>query len=424
MSEETALAVRDVAVKPVISLEGAAQVRNQIVGLMHQVLRENVDYGKIPGAGDKPALFKSGAEALCSYFGLAPKFVFTERIEQWDKPFFRYLVEAQLWRGEKFLGSAHGEINSYESKYRWRWVTLDKLPVDSNPNDYEKRGGKISEFKFAVEGKATQGQYGKPMSYWQQFQDAIDAGAAHLIKKSTRAGKEMEAWEIDSTLYRVPNIDIFDQVNTMVKMAEKRAFVAVTLYVTGASMLFTQDIEEMVYDEAMGQVIEGVIVEPQAEKPKKSMQVAQPVTKPSAIASATQATTPAVTPDTPLDWPSLNIGQAKNAVLEAFKAQGITSAADQTKWLADHKIQPLRWMTEEDCKLAWGLLMGKFKPVVQAQAPEEEAGEVETLEAFVAALKSVGLTLEAGLAILGLQESDELFDFKAALNAIIDAKGG
>ena len=44
---------------------------------------------------------------------------------------------------------------------------------------------------------------------------------------------------------RVANPDIFDQVNTIQKMAHKRALVAAVLIATNASEFFTQDVENM-----------------------------------------------------------------------------------------------------------------------------------------------------------------------------------
>ena len=54
------------------------------------------------------------------------------------------------------------------------------------------------------------------------------------------------AWEIDvdTTLYRIPNPDAADVVNTIQKMAQKRALVAATLIATSASEFFTQDVED------------------------------------------------------------------------------------------------------------------------------------------------------------------------------------
>jgi hypothetical protein len=65
------------------------------------------------------------------------------------------------------------------------------------------------------------------------------------VEKPTRRGKSV-AWEIDvdTALYRIPNPDVADVVNTIQKMAQKRALVAATLIATSASEFFTQDVED------------------------------------------------------------------------------------------------------------------------------------------------------------------------------------
>jgi hypothetical protein len=55
----------------------------------------------------------------------------------------------------------------------------------------------------------------------------------------------MDVWELDETWYRVPNEDMADVVNTLQKMAYKRALVAATLLAINASEFFTQDVEDM-----------------------------------------------------------------------------------------------------------------------------------------------------------------------------------
>jgi hypothetical protein len=50
--------------------------------------------------------------------------------------------------------------------------------------------------------------------------------------------------EIDTTQYQVTNPDVFDQVNTILKMAKKRALVDAALSAGRLSDLFTQDLED------------------------------------------------------------------------------------------------------------------------------------------------------------------------------------
>ena len=99
-----------------------------------KVLVIGVDYGTIPGAGDKPALFKAGAEKMTSFFGLAPVFEDVTVVEDWTgagyggETFFFYRQRCKLYRGVRLIGSAEGSCNSFESKYRYRWVTEQDVP--------------------------------------------------------------------------------------------------------------------------------------------------------------------------------------------------------------------------------------------------------------------------------------------------------
>ena len=103
----------------------------------------------------------------------------------------------------------------------------------------------LCEFDFAIERAETTGTYGKPAEHWQRFRDAIRTGTARSVEKLTRRGNSV-AWEIDvdTALYRIPNPDVADVVNTIQKMAQKRALVAATLIATSASEFFTQDVED------------------------------------------------------------------------------------------------------------------------------------------------------------------------------------
>ncbi len=234
---------------PVMQIAQAIARYNALLDFTKQIMKEGKDYGAVPGT-DKPTLLKPGAEKLCSFFGLTPKFEIIEKREEWvaEEPFFYYFYRCRLYRGEHLIAEADGSCNTRESKYRYRWVTEDALPSQVGADGLHmlpKRGGRISEPKFAIERAETGGKYGKPMAHWQAFRDAIENGSASLVKKPKKDGGFMDAWEIDSTLYRVPNPDICDQVNTCQKMAQKRSLIAVTLIGCNASEYFTQDLEDM-----------------------------------------------------------------------------------------------------------------------------------------------------------------------------------
>lgn len=242
--------------------------------LVKSNLREGVDYGIVPGT-DKPTLLKPGGEKLCTFFGLRPTFEIVEKVEDWTgkdhggEPFFYYLYRCRLIRRGETIAEGDGSCNSMESKYRYRWVQEADVPEHLDAARLKKRGGRISEFQFAIDKAETAGQYGKPAAYWQAFRDAIENHTAAEIVKTTRSGKTLPAFEIDATIYRVPNDDIASQVNTIQKMAQKRAFIGATLLGVNGSEFFTQDLED---------IVEGVIVEAEVkveDKPKAAPQSAK-----------------------------------------------------------------------------------------------------------------------------------------------------
>lgn len=231
---------------------------------IENVLRDGVDFGTTPGTGEKPSLKKPGAEKMASFFGLTPVFEDVEKVEDWTgeqhggESFFYYRQKCKLYRGERLIATADGSCNSWEKKYRYRWVSEYEIPAGFDRSTLRTQGGKTSEFVFAIDKAETGGKYGKPAEYWKRWNDAIANGTATAIKRKTSKGTMMDAWEMDSTVYAVPNKDVAEQVNTILKMAQKRALVAVVLIATNASDYFTQDIDDFV----SGDIVEATVVHP------------------------------------------------------------------------------------------------------------------------------------------------------------------
>lgn len=237
---------------PLLTVQQAVDRKRDINKFIEGVMREGEDFGAIPGGGAKKVLMKSGAEKLCSIFGLTPRYVPEVITEDWTgqdhsgEPLFYYRYTCQLWRGEKLMGEQVGSCNSWEAKYRYRWVSeqVALAHPTMSLDQMAKRGGRQFEPKFAIDKAETTGKYGKPAEYWQQFQDAIENGTASKAERTMGGGKKFSGYEIDVTQYRIPNPDIADTVNTIQKMAQKRALVAAVLVVTNCSDAFTQDLEE------------------------------------------------------------------------------------------------------------------------------------------------------------------------------------
>jgi hypothetical protein len=236
---------------PIFTTDSALQRYQQFKDFVRGVLKEGVDFGKVPGS-EKDTLLKPGAEKLCTFFGLTPRYIPEKIIEDWSgqehgQPLFYYRYKCQLFRGDFQMGEGIGSCSSWEAKYRYRWVdeaTVSRLGLDKKTLPI--RGGMVSEFEFAINKAETAGQYGKPAEYWNNWKRAIEDGSARRIQKAKKDGSTSPAYEMNATFYRVPNADFADIINTVQKIAQKRSYVAATLSATNASDYFTQDIEDYI----------------------------------------------------------------------------------------------------------------------------------------------------------------------------------
>ncbi|MES2359959.1 MAG: hypothetical protein V4529_16590 [Gemmatimonadota bacterium] len=172
----------------------------ELQSFVRSVMVKGDDYGRIPGT-QKDTLYKAGAEKLAELYGFAFAFEIVKRVEDWDKPLFYYEAKCTLTsrRDGRFICDGMGSCNSREDKYAWRWLGEKYLPP------------------------------------------GIDK--AGLKKK--RSGKGNNTW----WSFRLPNEDIFSVINTLQKMACKRALVMAVIGATRSSALFTQDLEDMPREE-------------------------------------------------------------------------------------------------------------------------------------------------------------------------------
>ena len=160
----------------------------QMQNVVQKTLKKGHDFGEVPGTS-KPTLLKPGGEKICMLFGLNPEYEFLKTTEDYDKEFFSYNIRCTLFRNGQPVAQGVGSCNSKEKKYRY--INVDKIP--------ENYVGQSEEFTD---------KYGR-------------------VK------------------YKINNPDICSLVNTILKMAKKRAFIDAVLQVASLSEVFTQDIEDM-----------------------------------------------------------------------------------------------------------------------------------------------------------------------------------
>ena len=190
--------------------------------IVKELLVDKLDYGVIPGCGDKPTLLKPGAEKLAKLHQLADTYELLKEIEDLDKPMFYYYYRCTLTHipSGKIISQGIGSCNSKESKYGARWVGAKELPEGTKKEDFKMkfRNGKFGPYP----------------------------------------------------VYMVANDDIFSQVNTLQKMAKKRSFLDATLSACRLSAIFTQDIEDIGVPDVIDEV---------PEEPKKDAPTVESVTK-------------------------------------------------------------------------------------------------------------------------------------------------
>lgn len=166
--------------------------------IMRAVMKPDVHYGKIPGAGDKPTLFKAGAEVLCMVFRIADSYQ-VEDLSTSDSIRYRVNCIGTHQTTAIVMGAGLGEASSNEEKYKWRKAVSHE--------EWEETPANMRRVKHAR---------GKGGTTYKQEQVRTEPA---------------------------------DLANTILKMANKRAKMAMVLNVTAASDCFSQDLEDM--DEAL-----------------------------------------------------------------------------------------------------------------------------------------------------------------------------
>jgi len=88
----------------------------QFQQLVHSQLKQNQDYGVIPGT-PKPTLLKPGAEKILMLMGLRSEFEIADSTRDFEKGFFQYQVRCKLYRGDVLITEGLGAANTKERKY-------------------------------------------------------------------------------------------------------------------------------------------------------------------------------------------------------------------------------------------------------------------------------------------------------------------
>lgn len=266
-----------------------------------RTLRENVfvkdsDYGVIPGTGDKPVLLLPGMEKLLRALNLRAEYVEREKTLNFETGLFYFEYECRLvdYANEVCVSTAIGSANSYESKWRWR---EQKRVCPSCGKDA------INKSKFPPKNRPNE----KPG--WYCFGKVGGCGAEFGADDPAITGQQIG---------RVQNPDIADQLNTICKIAQKRALASAIKGAANVSEFFTVDLEDLpTYTAPVVKVAADVVEGEFTEQPQQAQgsttqpPQAQPPTKPANGAS----------PDVSKEFQSKDV---VNPFISHWREQGLT----------------------------------------------------------------------------------------------------
>jgi hypothetical protein len=193
-----------------LQVRQVVEQRALIKSVMSEIMVENTHYGVIPGT-DKPTLYLAGAETLCTVFRFAPDFEIDERVLPNGHIQVRATCTLTHIPTGQILARLSGSCSTMEGKYRFR----DDEAIST--------GERI------------------PKEYWNLKNSGKEKEAFELIGgKGFKPLKTDEGYFIArKTGLKVENPTPEDLHNTVLKMAEKRAFVGAVRLATGASDIFT-----------------------------------------------------------------------------------------------------------------------------------------------------------------------------------------
>lgn len=226
-------------------------------------LTPGVHFLKIPGT-DKDTLVKPGAEEVLAHFYCRPSYdLLPQSVIDWQVGFcaFFYKCQAIHIGTGTVMGEGEGSCNSAEEKYALRY----DRPLCDCGHELMKSKDKPEWFCWRKKG-------GCGKTYPLEF--VKDTGGK---REATR-----NEWAT--------------QVNTIQKMAEKRALVACALTLGGVSSLFTQDMEDTRNDAIEGEYRE-LEDEPPARRPAPPRARPNPTAADVPMSEAAAAPTPTPTPE-------------------------------------------------------------------------------------------------------------------------------
>ena len=316
---------------------------------MNEVLKKGVHYGVIPGTGSKakPTLLKPGADVICALFHMAPAYEY--QITDLGSGHREYLAHCSMADvSGRVLGQGVGLASTMETKYRYR------------------------------KGGITCPRCGQPTI----FKSTQDKGGGWFCwSKKGGCGTQFEADDQEiigqQTDERIEHDNPADYYNTCLKMAAKRAQVSAVLTITGASALFTQDMEDRDF--------KGDVIDAEFESEPEDMAPPPPTLDELMAELAKKAGLSS-------DEEKADLAAFIDESAKASKKEPLYTAASGIKFFERFQTAFAKWLKNKSAPAA---------PEPPAESPAQEAGPEsaqdepditpETLKAIEAELRRLGV---------------------------------
>lgn len=247
--------------------------KERMLALQAGLLRENIDWGTIPGT-PKPSLLQPGAESLALFHRLVPehlqRLIITPGKEGWPEEVAVH-TETRLHHGSlegPVVGTAVASCSSYEDRYLYK-STERICPTCGKPSIIKGK----AEYAPRTHGRSGDILPGYEQGGWSCWKKKDGCGANFPDADSRIAGQPVGKAFVDNPR---------GLINTITQISAKRGFVGAIRHTLNITDLFTQDIEEM-----MGSG------EAPSDAPAPAQPTQAPASKPAAAKSQPKPAAPA-----------------------------------------------------------------------------------------------------------------------------------
>jgi hypothetical protein len=223
---EVALIPRQEPIVQSLTVSQLVQQRDLVLSAMSNLMKENQHYGKIPGCGEKPTLLQPGAQTLAHLFRLRSEY--DVQLVELPADHREYRIKCRLFHMGTGMPVSEGVglCSTMESKFRYR----------SAEASFKDTGQPLPKTYWDLKNK-------QPEAAKRQLEEAYGKGAG---PRKINGNWNVVIYEQSDEKIEHPNIA--DTLNTVLKMAKKRAYVDAIITATASSDLFTEDLEDIAED--------------------------------------------------------------------------------------------------------------------------------------------------------------------------------